>query len=302
MWFAVAISVAAAEAVRDILFSHPRFRKSSPFVLAWLMTASGIPLLAQLFLLGPLRAPAPEFWWLVVVQSVVLGSSYLLFMYALTRGPLLQIQPLLALSSIFLIVTTPILSKDSVTTIGWVGVASVGAGVYLVSHPGGDGGGYLRALLLPLRQIVRDPAARAMVAVAALFAVNANLDRMTYTAAGGPWYACAVNICMGIYLGVVLLVLRARRHPFAVWPQGMWSWRLALGCITNAAMFGGYVWAITLAPMPVAVTIKRLAIFMSAGWGYAVRNERHAVSRPFWLWGIAATAVGIFLISLYGRG
>lgn len=302
MWFAVAISVAAAEAVRDILFSDPKFKQASPVALALIMTASGIPLLAPLFLLGPRPDPAPEFWRLVVIQSVVLGSSYLCFMYALARGPLLQIQPLLALSSIFLIVTTPILSKDSVTTVGWIGVASVGAGVYLISHPGGDGGGWSRALLRPLRQIARDSASRAMVAVAALFAVNANLDRMTYTAAGGPWYACAVNVGMGVYLGVMLLVLRVRRHPFGAWPQGILGTRLAFGCLANSVMVGGYVWAITLAPMPVAVTLKRLAIFLTAGWGYAVRGERHAVVRPFWFLGIVATAVGILLISLYGRG
>lgn len=303
MWLLLAFAVAGGAATSDIFFSQKRLDAFSPLAKAWAARAGTIPLLACFVAVQGVPAIAAPFWMFVTINAALDALASFFFMRALALAPISQTMPIMALTPAFMIATTPLLTNDTVTSLGLVGVGVVSLGVYATQHPGRDtASGAVGGFWSPIAAVVRNPGARAMFFAAALFAVTRALDRPCIEASSGSWYLLVEHALLAAILGGAIVIRRiVKRESGATALQSAKSAAplLVLGGSVNAVAFLLHVWALGFMSVPYLIAVKRTSIILSSMWGYLVRKER----APHWyhIMGVALAIFGVALIALYGK-
>jgi drug/metabolite transporter (DMT)-like permease len=297
-WFLVALATAFSEGSKDIFFSQPEMKRVSAIFRAWVISAAALPALAiMLFLTGMPEEIKSSFWWLVAVQAILLSLAQVLYMRALSLGPVSQTQPILALTPVFLIVTTPLMTNDHVTLFGWLGVILVAIGIYASQHPGRDAEtGKIAGFFSPFVEAMRQPGVVSKLGVALIFAITANMDRLCMEASSGPFYLTIVSGLVAVILGGVMLSFPRWMKTEGEPPRKS---MLLVGGSIHACTILLHVWALTFAAVPYVIAVKRLSIVFVSLWGYLVRKER----APHWfrILGLFVAVGGAVLILILGK-
>jgi drug/metabolite transporter (DMT)-like permease len=224
------------------------------------------------------------------------------YMQALAKGAVSETQPMLALTTVFLLITTPIMTNDVVTMFGWVGVVLVGVGVYATQHPGRDPvTGVLPPLWAPFLHMWKVPGVIWMFFVAVIYSIASNLDKLAVLSANGATYLMFdYAVTALLTAGLIGLGVSFKYVPiFSSTDLLTSATRVAPGGVLNAFGTLMQMWALTLLPVPYVIAIKRLSIVFTSLWGYFVRRER----APHWyrILGIFVVFFGLALILIYGK-
>jgi drug/metabolite transporter (DMT)-like permease len=303
VWLLLAFAVAGGAAASDIFFSQKRLEALSPLAKAWAARLGTLPLLGIFVAVQGIPTISAPFWPLVTLNAALDAMGSFFFMRALSLAPISQTIPIMALTPVFMIVTTPLLSNDSVTVLGLAGVSMVSLGVYATQHPGRDPvTGTVGGFWSPIAAVARNPGARSMVFAAASFAISRTLDRACIEASSGSCYLLVEHILLSVILGGAIVVqIIAKRESGATASQPVQSAAplLVLGGSVNAVAFLLHVWALGFMSVPYLIAVKRTSIILSSLWGYIVRKER----APHWyhIMGVVLAVAGVALIALYGK-
>ena len=224
------------------------------------------------------------------------------YLRALAIGNLSETQPMLALSPVFLLVTTPLMTNDVVTPLGWIGVLLVAAGIYATQHPGRNPEtGALPSFLGPFIRMWKAPGVSLMFGVAFIFSIAANLDKLAVLASDGPTYlmvdAALTVLLTSIVLGAGVLLKKLRLPSFHHMSAATAA--LAPAAMSESLIGFAHMWALTLLPVPYVITIKRLSIVFASLWGYFLRRER----APHWyrILGMLMAFAGVAFIIMFGK-
>lgn len=301
MWLIIAFGVAFSEASKDIFFSRREFAELTGLTKVWVLATASLPLLVVKLIWDGIPDVQPVFWVYSVAHSLILIGALSCHMRAITKGSLSQVQPMLAMTGIFLIATNPIMTNEHVTVLGWVGVVIVTFGIYATQHS------ELRAgenAWTALRRMIEAPGVGSMLAAAFLYSFTANLDRLAMDASSASWYVtvdlATVSILLGAYLAVQRLRLMSEARIAIVSNQALHQWPLIIGGFINANTFLLHMWALTFTTVPYLISVRRSSIIFASLWGYFVRKER----APHWyrIVGMFLVVGGIAIIMIYGRG
>ncbi len=300
MWFLLALFAAGATATGDVLFSGKTLKGLPALTRAWASITAAIPfLLVALFFAG-IPQIKPEFWWLVAIEAVLMCAASLLYMRALSLGPLSQTQPILALTTVFLAITNPIMTNDTMTTLGVVGVILVGVGIYATQHPGRDPvTGKIGGFLSPFVEMWRQPGVMSKLGVAVIYSVTSNIDRLAMEAASGPFYLASYAILVSILFGVIFFVRRIVRGKPEAATSPLPIGKLILAGFIHAVAILFHVTALLFAPVPYVIAVKRFSILLTSVWDYFVRKGRAV--HWYRLLGTMLVVGGVILIILFGK-
>jgi drug/metabolite transporter (DMT)-like permease len=232
--------------------------------------------------------PMPEArFWAPAACSVTLNACASLLYVRALREDLSLTVPITALSPVFLLLTEPLLTGRTVPPSGMLGVAVIGAGLYLLNWP------VLRALgpIGPIRNVWRQRGTRMMLGVVAIWAVTAPLDGMAVRVWDPLWYAAFLHGGIGL-----LLTPLCWRKPQAIAPAR--RDRLRLGSLGLLSGFGSMLQmtAMASAPATFVIAIRRFSAPLSALWGALFFKEPHVRTR---LLGAVVMAAGAILLALH---
>ncbi len=301
--FGFAFLTAILEGSKDIFFSSEEARRAPHVLKALVLTTLSIPVVAAVVVVKGLPEIKPEFWVYVVTHAALMAIATVLYMRALALGPVSQTQPILALTTVLLVLTNPLMTDEAVTPAGWAGVIAVGVGIYATQHPGTDPvTGEAAPFWAPFLEMVRQEGVRSKLGVAFIFAVTANLDRLALDAADGPTYLLVdLTLTASLLAAATALSNRSKRKR----GEGACSlldakiWRsMAPGGIVNSLTILSHVAALAYTTVPYVIAIKRLSIVLVSFWGYFKRKER----APHWyrLLGTILVVLGIGTILILG--
>lgn len=287
----LAFCVSISEAGKDIFFSSSEVKKLPHLVKARAMALFSLPVVGLVVAFTGLPTIQPEFWKFVSIHAGLMVVATWLYMRALALGPLSQTQPILALTTVFLTITNPIMTNESVTVWGWIGVVMIGLGVYATQHPGRDPNrGWGASLVSPFVQMVKQPGVMSKLGVAFIFSITANLDQLARTASNGPTY---LLIDLTLIVILITIVMKVLRQPSQIgWAQ----WK---GGAINSLTILFHMWALVFAPVPYVIAVKRLSIVFTSLWGYRIRKEREL--NWYRLMGVLIVVGGVALIILKGK-
>lgn len=306
MWILIALGMAVSEATKDIYHSQERVKSYSPILKAWVLTTCSLPVVIAYAAWNGMPVVETSFWPLVAAHVALMCVANVLYMRALALGPLSQTQPILALTTVFLVLTNPLMTDEQVPIAGWIGVMIVGVGIYATQHPGPkEGASAFTNFTAPFVEMMKQPGVVSKLGVAIIFSMTANLDRLCIDRASGPFYLAIDLSLVSITLGAALLVLRYRGNKLIDAAQAEKTGLPPAGYLLGGGSIHAltivlHMWALTFAPVPYVIAIKRLSILLASGWGAFVRKDRKL--HWFQLVGTVLVVTGIGVITLLGRG
>ena len=204
----------------------------------------------------------PGFWRLLAWSSALNVVTYALYIRAFRLSDASLVAPLVLLTPVLMLVTSPIMVGERVPPLGALGVVFTVLGVGLLDAGQADGRRFNFAVF------ARDKGARAMIATAVIWSVTANLDKLGVQASTPLIWIAAVTIVIAL-CAVLYWAAGRRRRP------RLYDLRYAV--LAGSAMaFGNAVqmWALTVLLTPYVIAIKRLsALFTVLASGVVLKEN-----------------------------
>jgi drug/metabolite transporter (DMT)-like permease len=257
-WLGIGAAIVSAfcQTATDIGTKAATREAEEPIVVAtqWCVGAALLNVLCLALypqlLLSPISAlqelTRGNFWPLLLGSSLLNVAAFYFFVRAYRLSDASLAAPLLLLTPVLMLVTSPILVGQRVSALGAVGVVlSVAGGFVLaLSEPGARP----RASLMTF---IRDPGVHSMGLTAAIYSVTANMDKLGVEASTPVfWVAAAFDT---IAAASLLLLLASR-------PRAVSLSQLRYACAAGAANAVGNVtqmYALTLLFVPYVIALKR---------------------------------------------
>ena len=289
IWLALGLGAALGDAGADVLTKR-YFVHLPPYGMALVRLLGAAPFLA----LVALGLSQPEltrpFWFIVAAMLPLEILAMIFYMRALRLCHLSLCVPFLAFTPVFLIFTGWLLLGEHLNRWGAGGTVMIAAGCYVL---GVGAGGARTGVLEPLKALAREPGARLMLMVAAIYSVTAALYKSAILHSGPVFFGTLYPLAVA---GLMVSAYPWNRVPLRPSFKSRWGWWLVLGlcfAMSCLCLAGG----MELAPAAYLVAVKRLSLLLSVLLGGLWLKERPFLPRVL---GAALMCAGVGLIALKG--
>lgn len=264
LWIAFALVAALADALRST-FSKVALRQTDSFFVAWAMvTFQGLFLLPAFFFIDipPIRS---AFWPLFIGGSTLDIIATIFYMRAVQNSDLSITIPLLSLSSLFVLLLSPIINQEWPNGQGVLGVLIICIGTYVLRidrrHTG---------FWEPFRALAQEKGARQMLVTALLWSITTSLHKEGILNSSPLFWPVA-------YYGWMSILML----PFVLWkvPQFSQTLRHSLKSVLPigffaAVMSAGQMLALNLSLVVYVASIKNLNTLFAVLIGTLILKER----------------------------
>lgn len=284
MWMILGIASGLFHALQSMV-SKKALEGLDYYLLTFAYAAFSLPFLfIALWWLNP--APTNlTFWWSTAACAVLSLIAVNLNMKALQIGELSLTVPLLSFTPVFMIFTSEIMLGESPSFLGLWGILAIVAGTYVLELKREKG------FLGPIKALVKDKGALLMLAVALIYAVSSNLNKIAVTNSSPITYLIFVQIMIAaLCLPLIRLKSKLKFEGIA----SRWKLLGLVGFFTAAGLLAQMT-ALTLNLVTYIISLKRTSAFFSVILGFVAFKERNV--RPKLL-GSLLMVIGVIMISL----
>ena len=222
-----------------------------------------------------------NFWPLLFGSAALNVTAYYFFVRAFRLSDASLVAPLVLVTPIFLLATSPLMVAESVSPMGALGVVfSVLGAIFLgLSEPGAT-------RRMSFLAFLKDPGVHSMSITAVLWSITANLDKLGVQAsAPSLWIAMLTSLIAGVSI-IVWFVLPHR-------PMRFHELRYAfVAGTTNAIGNVSQMYALTVLFVPYVIAIKRMSALFTVIVGGILLRENIRRRLP----GVAIMLVGATLV------
>lgn len=243
------------------------------------LTAAISSLLTALVLLPatlsqPLPPLGPIFALTLLVDGGLNAVAFWFYSRALKAGDLSLAAPIVNLTPLFMLVTSPLIVGEQPQIENIVGIVLISGGAYALNWTGKK-----QSFWAPLQALWTHPASRFMLIVALLWSITANLDKVGVQHSSPLLWVTCVFFCMGLaQLGLMQFNPQPEKAgSIRDWP---WGWLLLIGLFMGISV-GSQMYALTLTNVVNVIAIKRLSTLLGVGYGALIFSEKHIRSRLF---------------------
>ncbi len=289
LWIVYSLACALAEALKDVA-SRKALNSCSRLTMATAVPLFSIPIFIWVSIESKSAIPSFDDLWqaapLLFLDSALHIVAMFLYMDALAAAPLAQTLPLVSLTPLFMLVTSPLINREYASSGGALGVVMIVAGAYIANIRS-----ELSGLTAPILALATNPGSRSMLGVAFIWAITGNLDRVGMQYVSLPvWLLLLLvimSICLcGLLYGKGLLgEIYSRNHFIPLFLAG----------IFGALSLFLYMKGIELANISYVVAVKRTSILMGILLGFIYLRER---PRKLQLVGAFVMVAGVFVFAL----
>lgn len=291
MWLFFASLTAFFEACKDAT-GKQSLKSLDEYSVLFSFMAVGVVLLLPVLLISGVPTLGPNFWVALLIGGSLNILAFTLYVRALKLADLSLTVPLVTLTPLFLLATSPLIVQEWPTWADGAGVVLLVVGSYVLN---------LRsppystldlppapAFWSPLLAMARNPGSRLMLCVAFIWSITSNFDKIGVVNSSPLCWAFALfTVIAG---GMVPFVLRRGLRPLVA------QWRLLV--VTggfNAIAITFQMLALTLAPVAQVIAVKRMSALLSVLFGHFFFGEKGLQER---LIGAAIMVVGVVVMSL----
>jgi drug/metabolite transporter (DMT)-like permease len=219
VWILLTLLTAVCTSLRDVAQKQAG-RRADPVVVALGVAAvPAVGLGAIALALGPPSLGAGFGLALLVSGGINIVATPLV-VWALQRSDLSLVAPLTSLTPLFMIATGAVVLGEMPDARGVAGVAIIAAGAYLLTLTDPAAGP-----LAPLRALLRDAGARAMLLVAFLYSFSATFDKVGTQASSPIVWAASIHVVVAVVMAPLALrrLVRAAERRGRVQPPRGWA-------------------------------------------------------------------------------
>ena len=220
--------------------------------------------------------PVPEldstFWWIVCTVIPLDTLAFYLYMKAIKLSPLSLSVPFLSFTPVFMILTGFLVLQEVPSSGGIVGIGFVVVGSYAL-HAGEGKHGYLG----PLRAIFKEPGSVLMLIVSVMFSLMAVLGKK------------GIQHSSPLFFGFFFLAA-LDLATLALFPLfGKINWKALLKMPAKGLLVGLMLYlhvvlhtvSISMVKAVYMISVKRLSILFSVGYGWLLFKESDIRDRMF---------------------
>ena len=286
MWLFFASLTAVFEACKDAT-GKQSLKSLDEYSVLFSFMAVGVVLLLPVLLITGVPPIQPGYWLAVLVGGSLNILAFTLYVRALKLADLSLTVPLMMLTPLFLLATSPLIVQEWPTRADAVGVVLLVVGSYVLNIQASD---TKARFWSPLLAMVQNPGSRLMLCVAFIWSITSNFDKIgVVNSSPLCWAVTLFSVIAG---GMLPFVLRRGRGLTPL--LGQWKLLGVTGGF-NALAIAFQMLALTMAPVAQVIAVKRMSTLLSVVFGHFLFGERGMRSR---LLGAAIMVSGVVIMSI----
>ncbi len=284
-WLILGIFTAFFEALKDV-FGKQNLKQSDEYVVAWSLSFFSVIFLIPWVIHTGIPALNSQFWIALLIGGSINAVTALLYIKAIKVSDLSLTVPLVALTPLFMLLTSPLIVGEYPTFFDCIGILLIVAGSYLLNIKEKSQG-----YLAPFKALVNEPGPKFMLIVAFLWSITSNFDKIGVQNSSPIFWLFSIFGTMSILLLPVLLYKTPNpsRKIFKQLPM------LAAMGFFNAIGVLCQMQALTLTLVVQVIAIKRTSVLMGVLFGHFIFKEKDIQQR---LLGAGIMILGVLFISL----
>jgi uncharacterized membrane protein len=247
-----------------------------------------LPLILPLLFFIEIPTLNTDFFIALIAGGLLNVATTILYLKAIEHSDLSITVPFITFTPLFLLITSPLIIGEFPNLWGFVGVLLIVFGSYIMNLKL-----KYKSKLEPFKAILKEKGPRYMLAVAFLWSISANFDKMGIANSSSLFWAVAISLFLTILM-FVLLLLKSRQHINQLYIN--FRGLLPVGIFTAMSLIF-YVTAIEMTLVAYVISIKRCSALISVVFGYFVFKEKGIKDR---LIGTIIMLLGVLVIALLG--
>lgn len=301
MWLFFASLTAFFEACKDAV-GKQSLKTLDEYSVLFSFMAVGVVIMLPILLVSGVPEIKPGFWLALLVGGGLNVLAFTLYVRALKLADLSLTVPLVTLTPLFLLVTSPILVQEWPTWADAVGVLLLVIGSYVLNLPPSSASN--TNVWTPLRAMAQNQGSRLMLCVAFLWSITSNFDKIGVVNSSPLLWAIALfsTIAVGMVpfiffrLSTGQFTQKQTRQNLSRLAPLVQQWRL-LGMmgVFNAIAITFQMVALTLAPVAQVIAVKRMSALLCVLFGHFFFQERELGER---LAGATIMVTGVVIMSV----
>ncbi len=285
LWILFACLTALFESLKDLV-SKQRLQATDPYLVAWSLAFFSLPLLWPLVLWLGIPPLGPQFGLALWVGGSLNVISMTMYIRAISLADLSLTVPLITLTPMFLLVTSPLIVGEVADWSDMVGIALIVGGSYVLNLRQNQQGWWA-----PVRGVWCDRGPRLMFFVALLWSITAVFDKVGVQNSSPTFWVVALFSFLAV--GMLPMVLLKSPHPAKALANQWWA-LAPIGLFQGIAVLF-QMQAINLALVTQVIAIKRTSALLSVLWGCLLLKETGLKDR---LTGTVMMVLGVLCITL----
>lgn len=225
------------------------------------------------------------FWIAVFATSALNTITSLLFVKAIKDSPLSLTLPIVTLTPIFLLITSPIIVGEFPKLLGVLGIISTVIGSYILNL-----NKRVHSPIEPLLSIVKEEGPRLMLIVAFIWSITSNIDKIAIRNSNPILFSLASTFMILFFLSIILVF---KRTSFSNIFKG--SMILAPMGLASGLSYVFQMTAISITIVPNVITVKRTSALFGIIWGKVFFKEKNIKER---LLGTVIIILGVVLVAI----
>ncbi len=284
-WLILGILTAFFEAVKDV-FSKQNLKKSDEYVVAWSLAFFSVIFLIPWVIYTGIPALNTQFAIALLIGGSINAVTAVLYIKAIKVSDLSLTVPLVALTPLFMLITSPLIVGEYPKLFDYIGILLIVTGSYLLNIKE-----KFQGYLAPFKALVKEPGPKLMLIVAFLWSITSNFDKIGVKNSSPIFWLFSLFSTMTVLLLPVLLhkTPNPSRKILKQLPM------LAAMGFFNAVGVLCQMQALTLTLVVQVIAIKRTSVLMGVLFGHFIFKEKDIKQR---LLGAAIMVFGVFVISL----
>ena len=290
MWFFWSLGNAFTDSLKDV-FGAKGSRKFDEYLVCFAQRFFALPVLLPLAFIFELKVEPDVLFWKATAMSIIINiPASILYYRALKESSLSLALPVVTLSPVFLLVTSPLINREVPSMLGVLGVMISVLGTYLLSLSERREGGFFA----PLTVLWENPGMRLMLIVAFLWSFGAPFDRIAVTHADPFFYNAVKETTLAAVFFFVVIVRGGLRNLFHAKAAKILA---PMGLLSGISITFQMI-AFSLTLVPYAISVKRASALFGILWGKLYFGETNLKERFVGAIVILAGAVMILLSTL----
>ena len=285
MWLILASLSAFFEAVKDVVSKH-NLKANDEYVVTWSLTFFTAVFLTPLLFIIEIPPLNQQFWIALLIGGIMNAVIALLYIKAIKLSDLSLAVPLVALTPLFMLLTSPLIVGEYPNFFDGIGVFLIVMGSYLLNIKEKSQG-----YLAPFKALLHQPGSKLMLLVAFLWSITTNFDKIGVQNSSPIFWVFALLTTMSVLLLPVLLhkTSNPKRQIIQYLPMLMATGFFnALGVIFQMQ-------ALTMTLVVQVIALKRTSVLMGVLFGHFIFKEKDIQERFL---GAAIMMGGVLFITL----
>jgi len=284
-WLILGIFTAFFEALKDV-FGKQNLKKSDEYVVAWSLAFFSVIFLIPWVIYTGIPALNTQFAIALLIGGSINAVTTILYIKAIKVSDLSLTVPLVALTPLFMLLTSPLIVGEYPNFFDYIGILLIVTGSYLLNIKEKSQG-----YLAPFKALLKEPGPKMMLIVAFLWSITSNFDKIGVKNSSPIFWLFSLFGTMSILLLPILLhkTPNPSRKILKQLPM------LAAMGFFNAIGLLCQMQALTLTLVVQVIAIKRTSVLMGVLFGHFIFQEKDIQQR---LLGAGIMILGVFFISL----